>query len=212
MPYSRSLFAVVGLILALVAASAFAEIKEGRDYALLARIQPTDAKDKIEVTEFFWYGCPHCYDFEPVLSKWIKKLPKDVVFRRVHADFGRWTPGAKLFYALDAIGEENRVHEALFDAIQKERIDYENLPTVADWLAKKGVDRKKFTEAYNSFSVNSKVQRAQQLTRSHGLNGVPSVVVGGKYLTTNIMAGSFEALAAVMDELIVKARADKGRK
>ena len=111
MPSVRSLILAISLLLALVAAGAQAELKEGHDFAAIAP-QPTEAKGKIEVTEFFWYGCPHRYDFEPVLNQWLKTLPKDVAFRRVPAIFpnGRWTPGAKLFYALQAIGEENRLH------------------------------------------------------------------------------------------------------
>ncbi len=206
------LLVILGMALALVAGSALAEIKEGRDYALLPQVQPTDSKGKIEVTEFFWYGCPHCHDFEPILSKWVKTLPKDVVFRRVPADFGRWTAGVKLFYALETIGEEDRVHRELFDAIHAARLNFNSEPEVTDWLASKGVDRKKFAEAYNSFTVQSKVSRAQQLTRAHALTGVPTVVIGGKYMTSNGMTGSFETLPGVMDELIAKVRAEQGKK
>lgn len=201
---------VCGLTLATGVLQA-AELKEGKDYTVLSQTQPTDAKGKIEVTEFFWYGCPHCYEFEPTLNTWIKTLPKDVAFRRVPADFGRWTGGAKLFYALEALGEETRLHKELFDAIHgNERLNFNNESAVADWLAKKGVDRKKFTEAYNSFSVQSSVSRAQQLTRNHGLNGVPNVIIGGKYMTNNVLTGSFEALPAIMNQLIAKVRAEQG--
>jgi len=206
------IFAALCLSLAFVAGSAVAEIKEGKDYALLPQVQPTDAKGKVEVTEFFWYGCPHCHDFEPVLNVWLKTLPKDVVFRRVPADFGRWTGGAKLFYALEAIGEEDRVHKDLFDAVHADRLNFNSEQVVADWLAKKGVDRKKFLDAYSSFTVQSKVSRAQQLTRAHALSGVPTIVIGGKYFTSNSMSGSFEALPGIMDQLIVKVRAEQGRK
>lgn len=187
-----------------------ADLKEGKDYTVLPQAQPTDAKGKIEVTEFFWYGCPHCYEFEPTLNTWMKTLPKDVAFRRVPADFGRWTGGAKLFYALEALGEESRLHKELFDAIHgSERLNFNNESAMADWLAKKGIDRKKFTEAYNSFSVQSSVNRAQQLTRSHGLNGVPNVIIGGKYMTNNVLTGSFDALPAIMNQLIAKVRAEQ---
>ena len=207
------ILAIAFLALSLVAGSALAaELTAGKEYALLPQIQPTDAKGKIEVTEFFWYGCPHCHDFEPVLNAWLKTLPKDVAFRRVPADFGRWTGGAKLFYALEAIGEEDRVHKELFDAVHADRLNFNSEPVVTDWLVKKGIDRKKFSEAYNSFTVQSKVSRAQQLTRAHALNGVPTIVIGGKYFTSNSMSGSFEALPAIMDQLIAKVRAEQGRK
>ncbi len=210
---SGKLWLALGLAWSLAAAPLQAqELKEGKNYATLAQVQPTDAKDKIEVTEFFWYGCPHCYELEPALTKWLKTLPKDVVFRRVPADFGRWTGGVKLYYALEATGDLERVHKDLFDAIHLNRLNFNLESEVADWLAKKGVDRKKFTDAYNSFSVQSKVSRAQQLTQAHKLGGVPALVVGGKYLTTNAMTGSYEALPGVLDGLIAKVRSEQPKK
>lgn len=208
------IFVTTGLILGLTAGAGTlhaAEIKEGKDYTVLAQIQPTDAKGKVEVTEFFWYGCPHCFEFEPTLNTWLKTLPKDVAFRRVPADFGRWTGGAKLFYTLEALGEEGRLHKELFDAIHgNERLNFNNESAMADWLAKKGIDRKKFADAYNSFSVQSSVNRAQQLTRNYALTGVPNVVVGGKYVTNNVLTGSFDALPAIMNQLIAKVRTEQG--
>ena len=202
-------FAIVGLALSFVAGGVRAELTEGIDYATISPPQPTVAQGKIEVTEFFWYGCPHCYAFEPVLSQWLKSLPKDVEFRRVPADFGRWTPGAKLFYALDAIGEEQRLHGELFDAIHVEHMDYTNQAAVADWLEKEGVDRQKFVGAYNSLGVQANLRRAQQISKDYGIKGVPSVAIGGRYLTTNVMAGGFEELLEVMDQLIARLRAER---
>lgn len=210
---SGKLLLTLGLAISLMASIAHAaEPREGKDYASLPQIQATDSKDKIEVTEFFWYGCPHCYELEPTLAKWLKTLPKDVVFRRVPADFGRWTGGVKLYYALEATGDLERVHKELFDAIHLNRLNFNLESEVADWLAKKGVDRKKFTDAYNSFGVQSKVSRAQQLTQAHKLNGVPALVVGGKYITTNAMVGSYEGLPPVLDSLIVKVRNEQKKK
>lgn len=192
-------------------ASLAADIREGKEYALLPQTQPTDAKGKVEVIEFFWYGCPHCYEFEPTLKTWTKSLPPDVAFRRVPADFGRWTGGAKLFYALEALGEEDRLHKELFDAIHgNERLNFNSEAAVADWMAKKGIDKKKFADAYNSFSVQSNVSRAQQLTRSYALTGVPTVIVGGKYLTNNGMTNGFDAMPAVLNQLVAKVRAEQG--
>lgn len=205
----RRLFTAIGLVLALAATNARAELIEGRDYETLAQPQPTAPKDKIEVTEFFWYGCPHCYDFEPALTKWLKTLPEDVAFRRVHADFGRWTAGAKLFYALEALGEETRVHGALFDAIHIKRMGYKSESDVAAWLAANGVDKEKFIAAYNSAAVQTKVLQARQLTLTYGLNGVPTMVVGGKYRTSAGMVSGYDALSAIMDDLIVKVRAEQ---
>ncbi len=200
------------LALTLLSGTAFsAEIREGKEYARLPQPQPTDAKDKVEVIEFFWYGCPHCYEFEPTLKTWIKTLPPDVAFRRVPADFGRWTGGAKLFYAIEALGEQERLHKDLFDAIHgNERLNFNSVTAVADWVAKKGVDKKKFTDAYNSFSVQSNVSRAQQLTRAYALTGVPAVIVGGKYMTNNGMTKGFEAMPTVLNQLVAKVRTEQG--
>ncbi len=203
------LFASAGLALAFVTGGASAELREGSDYATISPPQPTDAQGKIEVTEFFWYGCPHCHAFEPAIAKWLKTLPRDVEFRRVPADFGRWTPGARLFYALGAIGEEHRLHGELFDAIHVERLDYSSEAAVADWLTREGVDRQKFVDAYNSLSVQVNIRRAQQMTKDYGISSVPTVAIGGKYLSSNVMAGGFEELLEVMDQLIAKLRAEQ---
>ena len=208
----RRLFAVVGLLLAFTATGVLAELKEGRDYATLAQPQPAATAGQIEVTEFFWYGCPHCYDFEPALAKWLKHLPADVAFRRVHADFGRWTQGSRLFLALEAIGEEDHLHSTLFDAIHVERMNYNSEPDVADWLARKGVDRERFLTAYHSAAVQDQVRRAPQLSRSYGIEGVPTVVVGGKYRISAGMARDYDAMLAIIDELIVMTRAEQAAK
>ena len=201
------------LLLTLLSAGAAAELREGKDYVLIPQ-QQTDSRDRIEVTEFFWYGCPHCYDFEPVISKWVAKLPANAVFRRIPAIFpgGRWAPAAKLYYALEAIGETERLHRQVFDAIHLERMNYVNEADVTDWLEKKGVDRKKFSEAYNSFAIKAKVERSLQLTEAYRVSSVPMMVIAGKYQTSNTLVGSYEALPAVMDELIVKALAEQGKR
>ncbi|MCX7171330.1 MAG: thiol:disulfide interchange protein DsbA/DsbL [Proteobacteria bacterium] len=203
---------VASVLLAWLAGSAWAELKEGQDFTLIAP-QPTEAVGKIEVTEFFWYGCPHCYELEPVLNQWVKSLPGDVAFRRIPAIFldARWTPGARLYYTLEALGEESRLRSELFAAIHVGRMNYTNEAEVGEWLAKKGVERGRFAAAYNSATVQGKINRAQELTQAHAIKGVPAVVVGGKYFTSNNMADSNEALPGIIDELIRKARADLGK-
>lgn len=209
----RGFIAIAGWLLAWAAGSARGELQAGDNYALIAP-QPTEAAGKVEVTEFFWYGCPHCNDLEPVLNQWLKTLPKDVAFRRVPAIFldGRWAPAARLYYTLDALGEETRLRAALFDAIHVGRMNHASESEVAEWAAKNGVERAKFAAAYHSAAVQGRINRAQELTQAHGIKGVPAVVVGGKYLTSNTMAGSHEALPAVIDELIGKARAEQASK
>lgn len=208
----KLLLLVACLMLTLAPSIAHAQLKEGGNYIAITP-QATQARSGVEVTEFFWYGCPHCYALDPVLNKWLKKLSGDVNFRRVPALFpsGKWAPGAKLFFALEAIGEETRVHSDLFEAIHTDALNYTDEAEMADWLAKKGVDRAKFSAAYNSAAVQGKLNRAQEVTLAHSVRGVPTVVVGGKYLTSNTMAGSDEALPGVIEQLISKLRADLAR-
>lgn len=189
---------------------AFAATDTG--YVKLAKPQPVTTGKQIELTEFFWYRCPHCYDLEPALNAWLKKLPKDVRLRRIPAVFREdWMPAAKLYYALQDVGAE-RLHGAVFDAYHLDNLDLDNPATLMDWVAKKGVDRAKFEASYNSFSTQSKTMRGTMIARTYGLNGVPSFAVDGKYVTSESLAGSREALFATLDKLIVQARKERAAK
>jgi thiol:disulfide interchange protein DsbA len=184
----------------------------GVEYRELASAQPTDAADKIEVLEFFWFGCPHCYNFEPVLDPWVKKLPKDVQFRRVPAMFNEeYALGARAYYALEAIGEEQRLHKALFEAVHTgSRLRVANEAALTEWLAKQGVDTKKFAAAYRSFSVEGKLKRAAQLTQAYKIEGVPAVAVNGKYVVITDNIKSFEQMVGVADFLVDQSRKKGG--
>lgn len=175
-------------------------------YITLERPQPVTTGKKIELTEFFWYRCPHCYDLEPALNAWLKKLPKDVQLRRVPAVFrDDWLPAAKLYYALQDVNAE-KLHGAVFDAYHLDNLDLDNPTLLMDWVAKQGVDRSKFEATYNSFSTQSKAMRGGMIAREFNLKGVPSFAVDGKYVTSESTAGSRAALFATLDKLIVKAR------
>ncbi len=207
---TKKWLALAGLFLALIAGAAGAALQAGRDYKPLARPQATESGAKVEVIEFFWYGCSHCFDLEPFLKKWTAKLPKDVEFRRVPAvPTERWAAGARIFYTLEAIGELERLHGEVFDATHIDRVNLNDEKILLEWMAKKGVDRKKFGDAWASFSVQSKTKRAAVLSQAYGIDGVPSLVVEGKYLATVSMAGSPERLMQNLDELIVKARGER---
>jgi thiol:disulfide interchange protein DsbA len=210
----RKFLAAAGLGAAALAASGTAwALTAGKDYVLLSQPLPTEAADKVEVTEFFWYGCPHCHDLEPLLAKWTKTLAKDVQFVRIPAIFrDDWIIGAKLFYALEAIGQLAGMHTELFGAIHVGRISPKDDKALIDLLVKKGVDRAKLTEAYNSFAVQSKVKRAEQLTRQSKIGGVPSMIVDGRYMTSGSMTGSHEAMIAAVDQLVEKARGERKKK
>lgn len=181
-------------------------------YVTLAKPQPVTTGKKIELTEFFWYRCSHCYDLEPALNAWLKKLPKDVHLHRVPTVFrDDWLPAAKLYYALQDVGAE-RLHGAVFDAYHLDNLDLDNPATLMDWVTKKGVDRAKFEASYNSFSTQSKTMRGALVGRTYGLKGVPSFAVDGKYVTSESLAGSREAMFATLDKLIVKARKERAGK
>ena len=184
-----------------------------KDYRLVSPSQPTETGNKIEVIEFFYYGCSHCYDLEPYLEKWMSSAPKDVAFRRIPAVFrDDWVPLTKTFYTLEALGEINRLQSAVFEAIHIKQINLNNEQTLLDWMEQHGVDRKKFADAYNSFSINNRADFAKKLTRAYGVEGTPTLVVDGKYLTGPGMTGSHESALQVVNELINKARQERSSK
>lgn len=211
----RNLKILVGIVCLVLATLVGAqELREGRDYSVLSPTQPTDAKGKIEVTEFFWYGCSHCFELEPQLQKWLKTLPKDVVFHRVPALFpgDKWLPEVKIYYTLEAMGLAEKLHQDVFDAMHVDRVRLSDEGTLFAWMEKKGVERKKFEETYRSFAVQSKAQRSKQLSQAHGLDGVPTLVVQGKYKPILGPSSTHADLLAITDKLIAKARAEQGKK
>ncbi|MEW6314203.1 MAG: thiol:disulfide interchange protein DsbA/DsbL [Pseudomonadota bacterium] len=213
MPLIRFLTALYLMALGTMGTAHAAEPVAGVDYRVISPAQPTLPGKEIEVIEFFWYGCPHCYELQPAMNAWLKKLPKDVKFRNVPAIFrDSWTPNARAFYALEAMGEGSRLHDKIFDAIHVDKIDLNSDQSLFSWLAKQGVDEKKFRDTYASFAVQSKVERSKQMSRSYQLQGTPSVVVDGKYLTAPSMTGSYERFTQVLDQLIAKARQERSGK
>ena len=193
---------VVALSL-LVSGAAFAAAELGKDYTLLNPPQPTDSK-KIEVLEFFFYGCSHCFHLHPLLSAWEKTMPKDVELTFVPTIFrDSWEPMANTFYALESMGQQQQLHDALYRAWNEENLALTDADNIADFVAKHGVDRAKFTAAYNSFSMQSKVTRAKQMIRSYGINGTPTLVVDGKYVIEGLQP---EDTIRALKEVIVMAR------
>ena len=182
--------------------------EEGRDYRTLDKRVPVDvAPPKIEVVDFFWYSCPHCNAFEPLLQAWSAKLPEDVVLRRVPAAFrDDMVPQQRFFYALEAMGKVADLHVKVFDAIHKERLPLVTLPPMADWVAKQGLDAQKFTELYNSFAISAKARRATDLMNLYVVEGVPAMGVAGRYYTDGTMAGNQPRMLQVTDYLIGEAR------
>jgi len=176
----KQLLASILAACALAALPAAAQPKYS--YSELKPALQVESEGKIEVLEFFWYGCIHCYNLEPMVEKWEKTLPKDVQFRRVPAVFNdRWAIDASIFYALDAMGLLEKLHRPLFDAIHKERLRTDVQKDFMEWLQKQGVDTKKFTETMKSFGVQSKMRRAAQMTALYKIDGTPAMAVHGRY-------------------------------
>lgn len=200
--------------LGLAAASGVrAQIVEGRDYTVLPEPRPTESGKNIEVLEFFWYGCPHCYDLHPHIKAWQKKMSKDVSFRYVPAVFrANWVPGTKTFYALEALGVRDKLHDKVYDAIHLDKIDLSKEDLLFDWMVKQGIERQKFVDAYNSFSVQNQASRSTQMSKDYNLAGVPAVVVDGRYLTSGKMGGTPQDTIRTLEELIVKVRRERAKK
>jgi len=181
---------------------------EGTHYVRLSQPLPTTTPGKIEVIEFFWYGCPHCSAFEPMLEGWIKRLAGDVSFRRVPVAF-RDEPFVihqKIFYALEALGQLDALHRKVFAAIHNERQRLDKMSDVAAWMTKNGVDGAKFTELANSFSVQAKLRQAKQLADGYKIDGVPAIGVNGRFYTSGSLAGSNDRALAVANFLIERVR------
>lgn len=206
---------LVTALLLLVSLNVLADPQAGNEYSQTTQAIPTDNAAKIEVTELFWYGCPHCYAMDPLLNAWVKKLPQDVYFKRVPGiPRPDWAPMGKAFYAMEALGITEKLHSQLFDAIHKQHVlRPDDEKGAIDWITKQsGLDRRKVEEAFNSFSTNTKLNRAVQVFRASGATGVPSLIIDGKYLTSSTMAGNNEAALKVADYLIEKARQERSGK
>lgn len=156
--------------------------QEGKDYVRLPNPVPTSAPDKIEVVELFWYGCPHCYDLEPSTREWLKRKPDNVVFVRIPVAFGsNWEPGARAYYAAEALGVLDQMHQPLFDAMHREKRKLGSEDELAAFFAEHGVDQESFRKAYKSFQTETQLRRGNQLAQRYGVRGVPAVIVNGKY-------------------------------
>ena len=200
---------------ALIQSPALAQLKPpqaGSDYLVVEKPAAVEAPTgKIEVVEFFWYSCPHCNAFEPAFEAWSKRVPKDVLVRRVPVAFSDdFVPQQRLFYVLEAMGLVEKLHGKVFAAIHVERQNLTSGEGIADWVAKQGVDKAKFMAQYNSFSVVTKAGRATQLQNAYKVEGVPALGVGGRFYTDGSLAKSMERSLQVVDFLVAKVRSEGG--
>ena len=183
----------------------------GVDYLVLEKRAPVEAPaGKIEVVEFFWYNCPHCNAFEPALDAWIKRLPKDVAIRRVPVSFrDDFVPQQRLFYAIEAMGLTEKLHNKIFTAIHGEKQQLNKSDAIADWVAKQGVDKAKFLEQYNSFTVSTKATRATQLQNTYKVEGVPALGIAGRFYTDGTLAQNMDRGLLITDFLVSVVRTGK---
>ena len=193
----------------LTSGSVLASVQEGRDYNVLPSPQPTSG-NKIEVLEFFFYGCSHCYHLHPELINWEKNMPRDIELTYVPTIFrDSMEPMARTFYALESMGQLHDMHDPLYRAWNVDEIQLFEEAKISDFVASKGIDRAKFSAAYNSFSMQSKVTRAKQMTRSYMITGTPTLIVGGKYVITGLQP---EDTIRVLKEVIDIARKSQSRR
>lgn len=218
MRFLKHALAALSLGFVAIAASATpANPQNGVDYRTLEKQQQTDSGKKVEVTEFFWYSCPHCYAFDPDLEAWVKKQGEAISFKRVPVAFrDSMVPQQKMFYALEAMGKGEALHSKIFNTIHAQRQQLDSEAQILDFIAKQGIDKQKFLETYNSFAVQTKVRRATQLQEAYKVDGVPMLTVDGRYETSpsivskSLGSVSEQALATgtlqVMDWLVAKAQ------
>ena len=205
-------FALVSLLV--LALPAQAQLAAGVDFAEIKPPLQVDNPAKIEVVEFFSYACPHCNDLNPIVKKWAAKLPADVAFKRIPVSFNSpfYQLMAKLFYTLESLGEIEKLDAAAFDAIHVKGLKLIDEKSVQEWAVSQGVDAKKFSDAFKSFSVDTNVKRADQLSRSAKIPGMPALVVDGRYLVVGKNVKNHDELLALTEKVIDKVRGERTAK
>ncbi|MCU7916376.1 MAG: thiol:disulfide interchange protein DsbA/DsbL [Candidatus Thiodiazotropha sp. (ex Gloverina cf. vestifex)] len=202
MPWIKRLL-IPALLLSM--STVYAEWGEGWD-PIDPPIATSVPDGKVEVVEFFWYGCPHCYSMEPALEVWLKNKPENVVFKRVPSPLNAgWTVHAQFYYAAEALGVTDQLHEPLFEAMLVKKRKLFDKNSLIDFAVEKGVDRQKFSDAWNSFGVYVKVQQARKLGQRYGLDGVPAIGIDGKYKTSGSLAGTYSRMFEIVSQLVAEA-------
>jgi thiol:disulfide interchange protein DsbA len=193
------------VLLSMASGSALAQLAyvAGSDYLPISPAVKTTHPDKVVVTEIFWYGCPHCFRFEPYVERWSANLPEGVVFEQVPSVIVKgWINHARAFYAFKMMGALEQVHTEFFDALHLKRLRLDNVDSIAGFIAEQGLDEKAFREHYNSFAVDTQLNKSGRKEQRYGHEGVPAVIVNGKYLVTSSMSGSNERMIQIMNFLV----------
>ena len=198
---------IVALAFLSLAGLAQASAIQGHDYIALNVPQHQETEGKIEVIEFFSWGCPHCYEFSPLLKRWLATLPKDTFFRRVPVSFGHpeWEVLARTYYALQSTGDLARLDSLIFDAIHRDHVSLFDEPSITTWVGKHGVNMAEFTKAFNGFGVGTSLGQAEQAIMAYRVSAIPTLAIGGRYTVTDDHA----KMLATSDELIAKVRAER---
>lgn len=185
-----------------------ANVVEGRDWRAISPPQPGSTPGKIEVLEFFSYGCPHCMDLNPAIKPWAAELPEDVVFKRIPVTFGRaaWANLARLYFALEYSGDLERIDQSIFEALHQDRTKLFTEKDIFKWLKTKDVDLQAFEPLFNSFAVETQLQRSDSLVERYRVDAVPMITVAGRYVVVGQEARGFPDLLAIADDLIIMAR------
>lgn len=196
---------IIAIALFLISSSAFsADYTAGFEYRSIDQ-QPTANPDRIEVIEFFWYGCPHCFQFEPVLSRWLATKPKNVDFIQVPAPLNKnWEVHTKAFYALELMGMQKKLHEKIFAAMHVKKMRLFDEKSLTAFLVKQGVDGDQLKKNMRSFAVSNKLNKARKMMKNYQVRGVPQLAINGKYITSGSMAGGNTQMIEVVKYLIAK--------
>lgn len=186
--------------------------RQNIEYRLITP-QPVEADGKIEVIDFFWYGCPHCNNLQPALENWIGRKPADVALRRIPAILqDSWTPHGRIYYTLELLGEVERLHQKVYFSYHVEGLQMSKPDVMERWAASNGIDRDRWRNAYGSQEVDARIERAKRLTEAYSVRGTPSLVVDGRYLTSSSMVSSYPEMVQVLEDLIRIARQKRGEK
>ena len=206
----KNLFSDLSIFLAFTLPSTAQEFQEDVNFFPLLVEQPVRTGDQIEVLEIFWYGCPHCYALEPYLKKWLKNKPEFVEFVQLPAVLNRsWAFDARVFYTFVALGLMDELHEAYFDAIHQDRRRMKNVEQVASWAQEQGIDPKLILDTFNSFGVDSMLANATQMSGRYEADGVPTIIIDGKYRTTVSLAGGHNEIIDLINYLAQRAKSER---
>jgi len=208
---ARGGLALTSFALAGRASSQEIRARQNIEYRLIPA-QPVETGANIEVIDFFWYGCPYCNELQPALEEWIKKKPADVAVRRVPVILkDNWAPHARIYYTLDLLGELERLHLKVYHGYHVEELAMSKPDVMEQWAAKNGIERRRWVDAYFSPEVDGRIARAFQATKRYDIQGTPSVVVDGRYLTSSSMTPTVRGMIPVVDDLVRLARQNRGK-